>query len=101
MELKNGIKVIYARSRKEWRNWLSKNHAVEKRAWLVMYYKQSGKPSVYYDEAVEEALCFGWIDSKGNKRDEESSYLSFAQRKPTSNWSSINVSGSLNLSNRD
>jgi uncharacterized protein YdeI (YjbR/CyaY-like superfamily) len=56
----------------------------------VLYHKESGKPSVTYDEAIEEALCFGWIDSKPNKRDKESSYLFFAKRNPKSNWSKTN-----------
>lgn len=89
-ELKNGIKTFYARSGKIWRNWLQKNHAKEKSVWLIIYHKKSKTPSVYYNEAVEEALCFGWIDSKANKRDDESAYQSFMQRKPKSNWSKLN-----------
>ena len=58
--------------------------------WLIIYHKQSTVPSVYYEEAVEEAICFGWVDSKPNKRDEESYYLFMAQRKPGSNWSKLN-----------
>lgn len=89
-ELKNGIKTFYAKNRKAWRNWLQKNHAKEKAVWLVIYHKKSNTPSVYYNEAVEEALCFGWIDSKANKRDDKSAYQSFMQRKPKSNWSKLN-----------
>jgi len=55
-----------------------------------MYKKGSGIPSIYYPEAVEEALCFGWIDSKANKRDENSHYQYFAKRNPKSNWSKLN-----------
>lgn len=90
METHNGIKAVRAKSRKEWRQWLSKNYAKEKSVWLILYYKSSATASIYYNEAVEEALCFGWIDSKGNKRDDESSYLFFAQRKPKSKWSKPN-----------
>jgi uncharacterized protein YdeI (YjbR/CyaY-like superfamily) len=90
MELKDEKKTVYAKTRKEWRKWLEKNHHNEKSVWLIIYHKQSEKPSVYYDEAVEEALCFGWVDSKANKRDTESSFLYFAQRKPKSNWSKAN-----------
>lgn len=89
-DLRNGIKTFYALSRKHWRKWLEKNHATEKNLWLIIYHKKSKTPSVYYEEAVEEALCFGWIDSKGNKRDDESFYLFFARRNPKSNWSKIN-----------
>jgi uncharacterized protein YdeI (YjbR/CyaY-like superfamily) len=90
MELKNGIKTFYAKTRKDWRKWLQKNQAKEKSVWLIVYRKTSKTPSVYYDEAVEEALCFGWIDSKPNKRDAESYYQFFSQRKPKSNWSKLN-----------
>lgn len=90
MELKDGQKTFYARSRKEWRKWLEKNHAREKSVWLIMYNQNSNTPSVKYAEAVEEALCFGWVDSKANKRDAESHYQYFAQRKPGSNWSESN-----------
>lgn len=87
---KDGIPAVYAKNRHVWRAWLEKNHSTEKKAWLIIYKKESATPSVYYPEAVEEALCFGWIDSKPNKRDGESYYLFFARRKPTSNWSKVN-----------
>src|SRR5689334_22078322 len=58
---------FYAKDRKAWRNWLKKNHKKETIIWLIIYHKASSTPSVYYDEAVEEALCFGWIDSTPNK----------------------------------
>jgi uncharacterized protein YdeI (YjbR/CyaY-like superfamily) len=94
---KNGIKTFYAKDRTAWRKWLQKNHKREKSVWLVLYYKKSSTPSIYYNEAVEEALCFGWIDSKGNKRDHESSYLYFAQRNPLSKWSKLNKQRVKNL----
>ena len=81
---------FYAADRKEWRNWLSKHSGSSTNVWLIIYHKKSSTPSLSYDEAVEEALCFGWVDSKPNKRDEESYYLFFAQRKPKSNWSAAN-----------
>ena len=90
MEIHNGIKAVKAKSRNAWRQWLSENHSKEKSVWLILYHRSSVTPSIYYNEAVEEALCFGWIDSKGNKRDDESSFLFFAQRKPTSKWSRPN-----------
>ncbi len=58
--------------------------------WLIIYRKSSDTPSVYYDEAVDEALCFGWIDSKPNKRDSTSYYQFFSRRNPKSNWSRVN-----------
>lgn len=90
MEERNGVKAIEAASRQAWRRWLTRNHASEKSVWLIIYHKGSATKSVYYDEAVEEALCFGWIDSKPNKRDAESYYLFFAKRKSKSNWSKAN-----------
>ena len=90
MELKNGIATFYAESRAEWRNWLQENHSKEKSVWLIIYKKESGRNSTNYKEAVEEALCFGWIDSKPNKRDEESFYQFFAKRNLKSNWSKVN-----------
>lgn len=77
-ELKNGVKTFSARSRKVWRNWLENNHSKESSIWLIIYKKETNIPSVYYNEAVDEALCFGWIDSKPNKRDEESYYQFFS-----------------------
>jgi uncharacterized protein YdeI (YjbR/CyaY-like superfamily) len=90
MELKDGVKTFYAKDAKSWRKWLEKNHAKEKNVWLIMYRKESNTPSVYYSEAVDQALCFGWIDSKPNKRDDESFYQFFAKRNPKSAWSKVN-----------
>ena len=88
--LKNGIKTFQPKSRADWRKWLAKNHASERSVWLIIHKKVSGIKGVSYVEAVEEALCFGWIDSTANKRDENSHYQYFAKRKPKSNWSKIN-----------
>lgn len=90
MELKDGIPTFYAPSQRDWRTWLEQNHATEKSVWLIIFKKETGKPSVYYSEAVDEALCFGWIDSKANARDAESYYQFFARRSPKSNWSRVN-----------
>ena len=57
---------------------------------MIIYHKDAGYPSVYYQEAVEEALCFGWIDSKPNRRNDKSYYQFFAKRNPKSNWSKVN-----------
>ena len=81
---------FYAETMKEWRKWLKENGEKLESIWLLIYKKDSGIPSVSYIEAVEEALCFGWIDSKANKRDEKSYIQSFAKRNPRSNWSQIN-----------
>ena len=81
---------VYAEDRQAWRDWLQGHHDKQKNVWLIIYHKKSKTPSVAYDEAVEEALCFGWIDSKPNKRDDESYLLFFAKRNPKSNWSRLN-----------
>ena len=90
IETKDGVNTIYAKKREEWRKWLEKNHLLEKSVWLVIYHKDSKTPSINYEDAIEEAISFGWIDSKPNKRDKESYYLLFAKRKPNSNWSKAN-----------
>ncbi|MRG47926.1 hypothetical protein GFS24_22590 [Chitinophaga sp. SYP-B3965] len=90
METKNGIKAFHAKTVKDWRNWLEKNGTTEKAVWLIIYHQKSKTPSVHYAESIEHSLCYGWIDSKAMKRDEESFYLSFTPRKPKSNWSKTN-----------
>ncbi len=77
-------------SRAEWRAWLEENHARDEGVWLISYKKATGKPYVTYDEAVEEAICFGWVDSKVNRLDEERAMRWFAPRRPGSNWSRSN-----------
>lgn len=86
----NDIQTFHAKTRNDWRKWLENNHQSEKSVWLIIYKKESDTPSVYYPEAVDEALCFGWIDSKPNKREENSYYQFFAKRNPKSNWSKVN-----------
>jgi len=81
---------IHPIARAEWRAWLAENHTRTTGVWLVIYKKATGRPRVDYDEAVEEALCFGWIDSKGNKLDDERSLLWFAPRKAKTGWSKPN-----------
>jgi uncharacterized protein YdeI (YjbR/CyaY-like superfamily) len=90
MKREDGVKTFHAVDRAVWRDWLEENHQKEKGLWLIIYKKKSQVPSVFYDEAVDEALCFGWIDSKPNKRDAESYFQYFSQRSPKSNWSKVN-----------
>lgn len=82
--------AIHPLTREEWRAWLEKNHTRREGVWLVSYKKTTGKLRFAYEEAVEEALCFGWVDSKGNKLDSERSMLWFAPRKPGTGWSRPN-----------
>ncbi|HEX5654713.1 MAG TPA: YdeI/OmpD-associated family protein [Chitinophagaceae bacterium] len=85
-------KTFHPRTRKAWRQWLEKNHASSPGIWFIYYKKESGKPRVNYGEAVEEALCFGWIDSLPRKLDEKRAMLKFTPRKPKSAWSKLNKS---------
>ena len=81
---------VQPQNRMEWRKWLEKEHLRSPGIWLVYYKKQTGLQGITYDEAVEEALCFGWIDSLPGKLDEQRSTLKFTARKPKSVWSALN-----------
>jgi uncharacterized protein YdeI (YjbR/CyaY-like superfamily) len=86
----DGIERIYATNAADLHDWLAANHATSRAVWLVFYKKASGLPSVSWSDAVDEALCFGWIDSKVKQVDEERYEQYFTPRKPTSVWSQIN-----------
>jgi uncharacterized protein YdeI (YjbR/CyaY-like superfamily) len=88
-EMKLG-KTFYAASRKAWRAWLARNHAREKEIWLIYYRKSSGKSRIPYNDAVEEALCFGWIDSIVKKVDNEMFAQRFSPRRRGSGLSQMN-----------
>ncbi|TGE27437.1 YdeI/OmpD-associated family protein [Hymenobacter metallicola] len=77
-------------TRADWRQWLAQHHAASPGVWLVYFKKSSGQPRVSYAEAVEEALCFGWIDSLPRKLDAERTALLFTPRQPRSGWSKVN-----------
>jgi len=83
-------KTIYVTNRNDWRSWLAKNHAKEKEIWLVYYRKSSGKPRIAYNDAVEEALCYGWIDSILKGIDKEKFAQRFTPRRPKSALSELN-----------
>jgi len=87
---KDGILIFRPALRAEWRNWLSDNGPAGKSVWVVIANKQSRVPGISYSEAVEEALCFGWIDSKANKFDADGYLLLFTHRNPKSRWSALN-----------
>lgn len=89
-EEKDGKQAVYAKKRSEWRNWLKKNSQSERSVWVILYHKNSNMPGININEATEEALCFGWIDSLAKKRDAESYYLTFTPRNPKSKWSKPN-----------
>ena len=82
--------TLYVTNRKDWRAWLEKNYDSEREIWLVFPKKSSGKSRISYNDAVEEALCFGWIDSKVKNIDEENSAQRFSPRNPKSQFSQPN-----------
>jgi uncharacterized protein YdeI (YjbR/CyaY-like superfamily) len=83
--------TLYVTNPKDWRKWLKKYYKTEKEIWLIYYKKESGKPRIAYNDAVEEALCFGWIDSIVKKLDEESTVQRFSPRKPNAKYSQANI----------
>jgi uncharacterized protein YdeI (YjbR/CyaY-like superfamily) len=84
------MNTFYPENRQQWREWLDKNHSIESSIWLIYYKKNSGKSSINYSDAVDEALCFGWIDSKVKSIDTEKYMQFFCVRKPNSVWSKVN-----------
>ncbi|NCA22164.1 MAG: hypothetical protein EBS86_13615, partial [Crocinitomicaceae bacterium] len=84
------IETFYPKSRQEWREWLQENHDKKQSVWLIYYKKKSNVPTVIYSEAVDEALCFGWIDSKAKPIDEHTFMQFFSKRKEKSVWSKVN-----------
>lgn len=85
------MKPIFFATSEEFRAWLVEHHATAAELWVGLYKKGSGRPSITWPEAVDEALCFGWIDSVRQSIDEESYMNRFTPRKPDSNWSAVNV----------
>jgi uncharacterized protein YdeI (YjbR/CyaY-like superfamily) len=85
------MKEIHVRSRSQWRRWLAENHDQEKKGiWLVFNKKETGRPSLGYEESVEEALCFGWIDSIIKRVNDDQYCRKFTPRKDSSRWSNTN-----------
>ncbi len=81
---------LYVKSRREWRSWLRRHYRSEREVWLIYYRKETGKPRIAYNDAVEEALCFGWIDSTVRRIDEERFAQRFSPRNPRSPYSQAN-----------
>jgi uncharacterized protein YdeI (YjbR/CyaY-like superfamily) len=82
--------TLYVTNRDEFRKWLIPNHKVKKEIWLIQYKKATKKPSINYVEAVEEAICFGWIDGFEKGMDAERYATRFSPRRPKSNWTNTN-----------
>jgi uncharacterized protein YdeI (YjbR/CyaY-like superfamily) len=90
-ERAESIPMLAFKDRNTWRKWLEKNHRGSiTKLWLIIQKKSSAQKSITYNEALEEALCFGWIDSLKRSRDEYSYIQIFSRRKEKSNWSAIN-----------
>ena len=87
---KKEVENFYPKSQAEWRLWLSENHVTADAVWLIYYKKKTNQPSITWSVAVDEALCFGWIDSVHKTLDEERSIQFFTKRKPKSMWSRVN-----------
>ena len=83
-------RLLYVANRTEWRDWLKKHYKSEKEVWLVYYKKHTGKPRIAYNDAVEEALCFGWIDSTVKRIDEDRFAQRFSLRNPKTPYSQAN-----------
>jgi uncharacterized protein YdeI (YjbR/CyaY-like superfamily) len=83
-------KTLHITNRKDWRKWLREHYKTEKDIWLVYYKKETGKPRIAYNDAVEEALCFGWIDSTYKTLDDKRTAQRFSPRKPKSPYSPAN-----------
>ncbi|MFT3892626.1 MAG: hypothetical protein QM730_13405 [Anaerolineales bacterium] len=82
--------TIYITTAEEFREWLNKNHQIKKEIWLIQYKKATKKPSILYVEAVQEAICFGWIDGFEKGMDAERYATRFSPRRPKSNWTETN-----------
>jgi uncharacterized protein YdeI (YjbR/CyaY-like superfamily) len=82
--------LVHADDRAAWRDWLEANHSTARGAWLVTWRPRSGRIGLDYEAALEEALCFGWVDSTSGRVDEERGKLYFAPRKPHSVWAASN-----------
>ena len=82
--------LLYFKKRSEWRKWLEKNHKSVNEVWLIYYKKHTGKKRIPYDDAVEEALCFGWIDSIVKRIDDEKYCQKYTPRRKRSIWSDLN-----------
>lgn len=83
--------TIYVITADDFRKWLIQNHKEKKEIWLIQYRKATKKPSINYVDAVEEAICFGWIDGLEKSMDIERYALRFSPRRPKSNWTNTNM----------
>ena len=95
------IKSICPANKQEWRKWLEQNHLIEDAVWLIVFKKSSKTPTISWSDAVDEALCFGWIDSVKKSIDSERYMQYYGKRKANSIWSKINKDKVAHLSQQD
>lgn len=93
----DGRPLLLVETRHEWRTWLDQNHGSSPGIWLVSWKKATGNPYVPYGDTVDEALCYGWIDSRVNTLDDQRAMRLFTRRNPKSPWSRINKEKALRL----
>jgi uncharacterized protein YdeI (YjbR/CyaY-like superfamily) len=90
MRAPDGFEIVSAPASADWRSWLARNGAEQRGAWLVIQKKGSPEPGVTYEEAVEEALAFGWIDSRANRMSDTAFRIMFTPRRPGGTWAASN-----------
>jgi uncharacterized protein YdeI (YjbR/CyaY-like superfamily) len=91
------IETFSPTSPQAWRKWLTQNHDSKQAVWLLLYKKEANQPTIAWNEAVDQALCFGWIDSKRKPLDDEKFLQFFSKRKPRGTWSKVNKEKVLQL----
>ncbi|QTN38369.1 hypothetical protein HZ996_04160 [Cryomorphaceae bacterium] len=96
VKIENGERVLEVHSAGEWRNWLEQHHD-DAGVWLVLFKKSKGPQPLSYNDALNEALCFGWIDSRKRSRDERTYVMFFGPRRPNSHWTKGNTERVLRL----
>lgn len=97
----SGSQLLHVTDRAEWRAWLEENYRIASEIWLVYYRKHTGRPRISYDDAVEEALCFGWIDGKVRSIDGDRYAQRFSPRRPGSTYSQANLERLRSLISQD
>lgn len=91
MPTKSDLPILPFKTPDDWEKWLSRNHATSKGLWLKIFKKDSGKPTITYAQALDVALCYGWIDGQKDRHDGEAWLQRFSPRRPQSPWSKINT----------
>src|SRR5438046_5725531 len=84
------MKTLFVRTLDQWRDWLTKHHASESEVWLIFHKRHTGLASIDYKDALDEALCFGWVDSLVKRLDDRRYARKFTPRRPDSRWSTAN-----------